>query len=67
MLRPTPPRSAVRLPPASPALLPVGAGEYSSSAEGKNIRAIGSEARTEEGRIISGDQTRRQTHYATFE
>ena len=33
MLRPTPLRSAVRLPPASPALLPVGAGGYFSSAE----------------------------------
>jgi len=39
MLRPTPLRSAVRLPPASPALLPVGAGGYFSSAEGRNIRA----------------------------
>ena len=35
----TPLRSAVRLPPASPALLPVGAGGYFSSAEGRNIRA----------------------------
>ena len=37
VLRPRP--VSVRLPPASPALLPVGAGGYFSSAEGRNIRA----------------------------